>query len=179
MKASIALANLYGTPASDRRIKSRVELSPAAFSFTEFKDYSFYDPLLDEKKERQSETVDLGEQNTDADGKTEVDLQLDRFADATYSMRFFAEAFEGEGGRSITGQASALVSALPYVVGYKSDGDLNYINATTPRAVDLVARRFEAQQDRARQPDPERHRAGIRFGRHEEGQRQLRAMSRS
>ncbi|PYJ84837.1 MAG: alpha-2-macroglobulin, partial [Verrucomicrobia bacterium] len=139
MKASIALANLYGTPASDRKIKSRVELSPASFSFDQFKDYSFYDPQLDEKKDRQSETVDLGEQNTDADGKTELDLQLDRFADATYSMRFFAEAFEGEGGRSITGQASALVSSLPYVVGYKSDGDLKYINATTPRAVDLVA----------------------------------------
>jgi uncharacterized protein YfaS (alpha-2-macroglobulin family) len=120
-------------------VKSRVELLPASFSFSEFKDYSFYDPLLDEKKERQSETVDLGEQNTDADGKTELDLQLDRFADATYSMRFYAEAFEGEGGRSITGQASALVSALPYVVGYKSDGDLRYINATTPRAVDLLA----------------------------------------
>ncbi|HZE13694.1 MAG TPA: MG2 domain-containing protein, partial [Chthoniobacterales bacterium] len=139
MKASIALANLYGTPASDRRIKSKVELSPASFSFDEFKDYSFYDPALDEKKERQPETVDLGEQNTDADGKTELDLQLDRFADATYSMRFFAEAFEGEGGRSITGQASQLVSSLPYVVGYKSDGDLNYINASTPRAVDLLA----------------------------------------
>ncbi|HEX4631937.1 MAG TPA: alpha-2-macroglobulin [Chthoniobacterales bacterium] len=139
MKASIALANLYGTPASDRRVKSRVELWPASFSFEEFKDYSFFDPMLDEKKVRGSETVDLGEQNTDADGKTDLDLQLDRFADATYSMRFFAEAFEGEGGRSITGQASQLVSSLPYVVGYKSDGDLNYINASTPRAVDLLA----------------------------------------
>src|SRR6476469_3607169 len=139
MKAAISLANLYWTPASDRRVKSRVELSPASFSFSEFKEYSFYDPLLDEKKDRQSETVDLGEQKTDADEKTEMDLQLDRFAEATYSMRFYAEAFEGEGGRSITGQASSIVSSLPYVVGYKSDGDLNYINASTPRGVDLVA----------------------------------------
>jgi alpha-2-macroglobulin len=139
IKASIALANLYGTPASDRRVKNRVELSPAAFSFADFKDYSFYDPQLDVKKDRNSETVDLGELHTDADGKVELDLQLDRFADATYSMRFYAEAFEGEGGRSITGQTSALVSALPYVVGYKSDGDLNYISASTPRGVDLVA----------------------------------------
>src|SRR2546423_4675553 len=128
MKASIALANLYGTPASDRRIKSKVELSPAAFSFTEFKDYSFYDPQLDEKGDRQAETVDLGEQNTDADGKAELELQLDRFADATYSMRFFAEAFESEGGRSITGQASAVGSSLPYVVWYKNDADLHFIN---------------------------------------------------
>ena len=139
MRASIALANLYGTPASDRRVKSHVELSPAGFSFPEFRDYSFYDSLLDEKKERQHETVDLGEQQTDADGRAEIDLQLDRFADATYAMQFFAEAFEGEGGRSVTGQASVLVSALPYVVGYKADGNLNYINANTPRAVDLLA----------------------------------------
>ena len=139
MKASIALANLYGTPATDRRVKSRVELSPAGFSFSEFRDYSFYDSLFDEKKERQHETVDLGEQTTNADGGAEFDLQLDRFADATYSMNFFAEAFEGEGGRSITGQANVLVSALPYVVGYKADGNLSYINANTPLAVHLLA----------------------------------------
>ncbi|HWM25531.1 MAG TPA: alpha-2-macroglobulin [Chthoniobacterales bacterium] len=139
MRASIALANLYGTPASDRRVKSRVELSPSSFSFPEFRDYSFYDSLLDEKKERQRESVDLGEQATDADGRAEFDLQLDRFADATYAMQFYAEGFEGEGGRSITGQVSTLVSALPYVVGYKGDGDLNYINAKTPRGVDLLA----------------------------------------
>jgi uncharacterized protein YfaS (alpha-2-macroglobulin family) len=139
MRASIALANLYGTPASDRRVKSRVELSPTGFSFSEFSGYSFYDSFFDEKKERQHETVDLGEQQTNADGAADFDLQLDRFADATYSMQFYAEAFEGEGGRSITGQASVLVSALPYVVGYKTDGNLNYINANTPRAVDLLA----------------------------------------
>ena len=88
---------------------------------------------------QQHETVDLGEQQTNADGAADFDLQLDRFANATYSMQFFAEAFEGEGGRSITGQASVLVSALPYVVGYKGDGNLSYINANTPRAVDLLA----------------------------------------
>src|SRR6195256_6494426 len=139
MSASIALANLYGTPATDRRVKSRVELSPAGFSFPEFRDYSFYDSLFDEKKERQHETVDLGEQTTNADGGATFDLQLDRFADATYAMGFFAEAFEGEGGRSITGQASVLVSALPYVVGYKTADNLSYISANTALAVDLLA----------------------------------------
>ena len=174
MRASIALANLYGTPASDRRVKSRVELSPSSFSFPEFRDYSFYDALLDEKKERQYETVDLGEQTTDADGRAEVDLELDRFADATYAMQFYAEAFEGEGGRSITGQVSTLVSALPYVVGYKADGDLNYINAKTPRGVDLLAVDPQLNRHRARECDAEHHRAGTRLRRDEEGRRQLR-----
>ena len=85
--------------------------------------------------------------------RAEFDLQLDRFADATYAMQFFAEAFEGEGGRSITGQASVLVSALPYVVGYKADGDLNYINANTPRAVEFARGRSAAQTHRGRERD--------------------------
>ncbi|HST30423.1 MAG TPA: alpha-2-macroglobulin [Chthoniobacterales bacterium] len=137
--ATITLANLYGTPASDRRVAGKVELEPSAFSFSEFPDYTFFDPLIDEKKTRSSQTSDLGEQKTDNDGHADFDLQLERFADSTYSMRFIAEGFEGEGGRSVTSYVNALVSALPYVIGYKPDGDLRYIDMKKPRAVDLIA----------------------------------------
>src|SRR5216110_3756545 len=139
MHASVALANLYGTPATDRRVTGKVELAPAAFSFPEFRDFTFFDPLVDENKSRQEQTVDLGEQKTDGEGHADFDLQLERFADATYAMRFIAEGFEGEGGRSVTGDVGALVSALPYVIGYKADGDLRYIEMSKPRGVDLVA----------------------------------------
>src|SRR5437899_2815923 len=139
MRASIALANLYGTPATDRRVTGKVELAPAEFSFPEFKDFTFFDPLIDEKKTRTEQTVDLGEKKTDNDGHTEFELQLERFADSTYSMRLIAEGFEGEGGRSVTGYVNALDSALPHVVGYKAEGDLRYIDANKPRALDLIA----------------------------------------
>ena len=139
MQASVALANLYGTPATDRRVTGKVELTPAAFSFPEFRDFTFFDPLLDENKSQQEQTVDLGEQKTDGEGHAAFDLQLERFADATYAMRFIAEGFEGEGGRSVMGDVGALVSALPYVIGYKADGDLRYIDMNKPRAIDLVA----------------------------------------
>ncbi|HEX4696617.1 MAG TPA: alpha-2-macroglobulin, partial [Candidatus Udaeobacter sp.] len=139
MRASVGLANLYGTPASDRKITARLELAPSAFSFSEFPGYAFFDPLFDEKKERREQSVELGEAKTDDGGQTQFDLQLERFADATYSMRFIAEGFEAEGGRSVTGMVNALVSALPYVIGYKADGDLRYIEMHKPRVVDLVA----------------------------------------
>ena len=139
MRASVSLANLYGTPATDRRVVSRIELTPTAFSFPEFRDYVFFDPLFDPKKDRQDQTIELGENKTDGAGQTEFDLQLERFADATYSMRFIAEGFEAEGGRSITATTSALISALPYVIGCKADGNLRYIDANKPRVVDLVA----------------------------------------
>src|SRR5437764_1099011 len=144
--ASVALANLYGTPATDRRVTGKVELAPAAFSFPEFRDFTFFDPLFDENKNQQEQTVDLGEQKTDGEGHTDFDLQLERFADATYAMRFIAEGFEGEGGRSVMGDVGILVSALPYVIGYKADGDLRYIEMNKPRGVDLVA--VDPQLDR-------------------------------
>lgn len=139
MQAFVALANLYGTPATNRRVTGKVELTPSAFSFPEFRDFTFFDPLFDENKNQQEQTVDLGEQKTDGEGHAAFDLQLERFADATYAMRFIAEGFEGEGGRSVMGDVGALVSALPYVIGYKADGDLRYIDLNKPRAIDLVA----------------------------------------
>jgi len=139
MRASVLLANLYGTPATDRKVTARLELAPSEFSFSGFPNYVFFDPLFDDKKERHEQTVELGENKTDDGGKTEFDLQLERFADATYSMRFIAEGFEAEGGRSVTGTVDALVSALPYVIGCKPDGDLRYIETDKARAVDLVA----------------------------------------
>src|SRR5437899_1722152 len=139
MHASVVFANLYGTPATDRRVTGKVELAPAAFSFPEFRDFTFFDPLFDENKTRQEQTVDLGETKTDSEGHADFDLQLERFADATYAMRFIAEGFEGEGGRSVMGDVGALVSALPYVIGYKADGDLRYIDMKRPRAINLVA----------------------------------------
>jgi uncharacterized protein YfaS (alpha-2-macroglobulin family) len=139
VRASIALANLYGTPATDRRIAAHLELAPTAFCFPELRGYVFFDPLADEKKDRQGQTVDLGEKKTDDGGKTEFDLQLERFANATYSMHFIAQGFEAEGGRSVTDDVDALVSALPYVIGCKAEGDLHYIDINTARALDLIA----------------------------------------
>src|SRR5439155_18591811 len=51
MRASVWLANIYGTPATDRKLTARLALAPSAFSFSEFPDYVFLDPLFDYKKE--------------------------------------------------------------------------------------------------------------------------------
>jgi uncharacterized protein YfaS (alpha-2-macroglobulin family) len=139
MAASITLANLYGTPATDRRVVARLELTPRGFRFPEFRDYIFFDPFTESKRERHEQTVELGEKKTDDAGQTDFDLQLERFADATYSMRFIAEGFEAEGGRSVTTTAEALISTLPYVIGCKPDGDMRYIDQKKPRSLALIA----------------------------------------
>ncbi|MFL6513612.1 MAG: alpha-2-macroglobulin family protein, partial [Chthoniobacterales bacterium] len=139
VEAFISLANLYGTPATDRRVTARLELVPSAFRFAEFPNYLFFDPLGSSRGLHQEHTIDLGEKHTDDKGETQFDLQLDRFRDATYSMRFISEGFEAEGGRSVTTMVETLVSTLPYVVGCKPDGDLRYVELNKARVIDLVA----------------------------------------
>lgn len=139
--AAITLRNLYGTPATSRRIKAHLTLSPSAFHFEEFDGFTFFDRLRDGKKEEElkAQKVDLGEAQTDEQGSTNFDLQLERFADATCAMNFYVEGFEADSGRSVSTRNSLLVSALPYVVGAKPDGDFGYIQMNSVRAVELIA----------------------------------------
>jgi uncharacterized protein YfaS (alpha-2-macroglobulin family) len=139
VQAFVTLRNLYGTPASNRRIASQLELAPHNFSFDEFKGYTFHDPLRDGKEERSRQTVDLGDQTTDADGKATIALNLERFADATYEMTFSTQGFEAEGGRSVHAYNSLLVSALPRVIGYKPDAPLDYLPKDSAHSIDFIA----------------------------------------
>ncbi|HXA09509.1 MAG TPA: alpha-2-macroglobulin, partial [Chthoniobacterales bacterium] len=139
VQAFVTLRNLYGTPASNRRIASQLELAPRNFSFDEFKGYTFHDPLRDGKEERSGQTVDLGDQTTDAEGKATIALNLERFADATYEMTFSTQGFEAEGGRSVHAYNSLLVSALPRVIGYKPDAPLDYLPKDSAHSIDFIA----------------------------------------
>lgn len=139
LKASVTLMNLYGAPATDRRITGRIVLEPKPINFDAYPDYSFADPLRDPKKPLKTFTDTLPEQITNAEGKAQFPLNLDRFEKATLLLTFFAEGFEAEGGRSVATQTTALVSPLPYLIGYKADGDLNYIRQNAERKIHYLA----------------------------------------
>lgn len=76
---------------------------------------------------------------TNDKGEAEFDLNLERYEKATYQLTFFAEGFESEGGRSVTNQSKALISPLPYFVGYKPDGDLSFIKQNSARGIHYIA----------------------------------------
>jgi len=61
-------------------VTGKVELTPAAFSFPEFRDFTFSTRSLTKIKISKRQTVDLGEQKTDGEGHAAFDLQLERFA---------------------------------------------------------------------------------------------------
>lgn len=139
VQAFVTLRNLYGTPATGRRIASKLELAPAEFTFDEFKGYNFHDPLRDGKTEHSTQVVDLGDLTTNDEGKVTVPLDLERFADSTYQLNFSTEGFEAEGGRSVHAYNSLLVSALPRVIGYKPDAPLDYLSKGSAHTIEFIA----------------------------------------
>ena len=131
----VSLQNLFGTPAESRRVTAEVTLSPAPPAFRTWKDYVFSDPL--QAKNSFSERLQDGQ--TDAKGEAVFALGLERFEKATYRLTFAAQGFEAGGGRGVSAAASVLVSPLPFLVGYKADGELRYVSRGSNRAVQLVA----------------------------------------
>ncbi|HMN44184.1 MAG TPA: alpha-2-macroglobulin [Povalibacter sp.] len=142
LTAQIQLENLFGTPAENRRVTTRMTLTPVFPAFRRFPDYQFYDPQF--AKEGFSE--ELADTTTDAAGKATLALNLQRFARATYRVHLVMEGFEADGGRGVTTEAAQLVSNMKYLVGYKADGDLSYLRRDTPRTVNLIAIDPQSQQ---------------------------------
>jgi uncharacterized protein YfaS (alpha-2-macroglobulin family) len=133
--ATVRLRTLFGTAAAGRHVKGELKLEPAAVSFAKYADYRFVDPYSTSK----SYDEDLGDQTTGADGLTRFDFKMGRFDKGVFRLRFVAEGFEPEGGRSVFADASAIVSPAPYLIAYLPDGDLDYINKDSVRSVNLVA----------------------------------------
>jgi uncharacterized protein YfaS (alpha-2-macroglobulin family) len=139
LKAEVNLWNLYGAPAADRKVSAKILLTPQQIKFDAYPDYIFVDPLLDPKKPPKVFTETLTDVKTNDKGEAEFNLNLQRFEKATYQLTFFAEGFEADSGRSVTTQSKALISPLPYFVGYKADGDLSFIKQNSVRTVNYIA----------------------------------------
>ncbi|HSJ04776.1 MAG TPA: MG2 domain-containing protein, partial [Verrucomicrobium sp.] len=144
--ASLNLQSLFGFAAADRTLKAKLELNPAWFSFDKFPDYTFHNWAKSNLNEDDAEegsdaakVVELGEKTTDANGNAVFNLALERFAEGSFFLNFLAEGFEKDGGRSVRTAQSMLVSPLTFVVGYKADGDLQYVGKDAERHLKIIA----------------------------------------
>ena len=135
LKGMVDVMNLFGTPAADRRVEASLTLRPAWPAFRSWPDYHFYDA----RRAKEGYEDALQDGKTDDKGHAEFDLDLKKYADATYQLYFLAKAYEPEGGRSVAAAAQTLVSSNDWLVGYKSVDNLDYVNRAAPRSVHLVA----------------------------------------
>ena len=135
LQGRVSLQNLYGIPASNRRIAANINLQPAQPYFRKYKDYRFYDPL----RAKRSFSERLQDSTTDEEGLSIFDIDLSRFAKATYRLNLTTQGYEAEGGRGVSAERSILISPLAYLIGYKADGKLNYIKKDSHRSLELLA----------------------------------------
>jgi uncharacterized protein YfaS (alpha-2-macroglobulin family) len=135
LKALVNVQNLFGTPAENRRVEGSLTLTPAYPAFRSLPEYRFYDPL----RAKDGYSDKLQDAKTDATGNATFDLGLQKYSRATYRVHFLARAFEAGSGRSVAADTSVLVSELPFLVGFKADGNLDYIARAAVRHVSLVA----------------------------------------
>ncbi|MBS0357733.1 MAG: alpha-2-macroglobulin [Proteobacteria bacterium] len=139
LAATVKLANLYGTPSASHKVTGKITLDPRQFSFAQYAKYHFNNPLYNKDKPLRTVTEDLPEVITDANGIAQFNLDLTRFDKATYALRFYAQGFAKDSGRSVSTEISALVSPLTYLVGYKTDGDYSYIPKNSKNRISLLA----------------------------------------
>jgi uncharacterized protein YfaS (alpha-2-macroglobulin family) len=135
LAAKVNVQNLFGTPAPKRRVESTLTLRPAYPSFRKYPDYAFFDP----QRAKQEFTQDLGGTETDEEGNVTLELGLDNYGQATYQLHLLVKAFEPEGGRNVAAEVGTLVSDLPYLVGFKADGSLGYVDKGATRIASLLA----------------------------------------
>ncbi|OYV47314.1 MAG: hypothetical protein B7X12_01465 [Halothiobacillus sp. 20-53-49] len=135
LHALIQADTLFGTPAENRRVAATLTLRPAFPAFAAFADYHFYDP--ERAKEGYTETLQT--QTTNAKGTADFALNLSSFAPATYALRFYAQVFEPDSGRNVAASATTLVSNADYLIGLKTEGNLDFIPRDTAQKVDLLA----------------------------------------
>lgn len=139
LNADVSLLNLYGNPAADHEIQASYHLTPTDFRFKKYDGYVFRDPLRDMQKSSRTYQDSLDTVKTDTDGKARLTLDLQQFEKGTYFLSLDVDGLEAGGGRGVSTSLSALVSPLEYLIGWKADGSLDYINKNAVRKIDFIA----------------------------------------
>ncbi|GAB2198105.1 alpha-2-macroglobulin [Sessilibacter sp. MAH4] len=147
--AKATLKNLFDVPAQNRRTEAYLHVYPASFYFSQFKDYTFSTITSDKEPLNISET--LPSITTNNDGEALYDIDLSRFSSGTYRVNLSIEGFDQAGGRSVTTNSSVLLSPLDFVLGYKTNGRLDYINQNSQRSIEWIA--LDAQLNTVQQQD--------------------------
>lgn len=137
--ARIDLKNLYGTPAGNRRLRGQLSVSPARLTFPGYEDFTFHDAM---PYRGSALRLDLAEVRTDAEGRAELPLPLERLRGGTLACSLLIEGFEPGGGRAVTMRQSFLVSPLRAILGYRPSGagcNLEFIPEGSASQLEFVA----------------------------------------
>lgn len=143
LKASVRLKNLFGSPAQDRKIKASLVLTPTRPYIKAYKSYHFSNPNSDNAH---TATEPLTDTTTNSKGLAEFSVDLSKYK-GFYSVKFNAEGFEAESGRSVQGSHRSYYSNLNHIVGFKHESPITFIKKDAKRAIQLIALNSEYKPD--------------------------------
>ncbi len=136
LEVAVQLDTLFGIPAAQRRVAGKLFLSPTRPSFAKWPGWSFgttntggYD----------TKEIPLPDATTDEDGKAILPLNLEAHTAPMLQARVELEGFEADGGRGVRTELSTLVSRQAYLIGYKSERSLGYLDGRDLVSVAIVA----------------------------------------
>ena len=142
-----SLNNLYGTPATDRRMNAHATLRPLDFVFENYKNYKFTPNFVSGEtapgafaRASQTFTAVPDETRTDIDGNAILNIKFDREIPlGTYMLNVSINGFEAGDGKSVQTIINSRVSNMKYLIGYYSESDLSYIKRNSERNIKLIA----------------------------------------
>ena len=137
--ARVTLHNLFGTPAQGRRVKGSVRLTPVSPNFAEHAGFVFTDPFRDPLTTPKAVTLELEETTTGADGVATLPFDIGQYDNGIYRLVLDAEGFEAGGGRGVKALAGTFVSAARALVGFRTDGALDFVTLDSARTARFLA----------------------------------------
>ncbi len=145
--ANVGLRNLFGTPATHRKISAHAVLRPTIFTFEQYSNYIFTgnfipDTGLAENTVRsgQTFTAEIQDVRTNNDGAATLDIKFDRdIPDGTYALSLNVRGYEGDSGKSVQTNITTRVSSAKYLIGYRANSNLSYVNRDATRNINIIA----------------------------------------
>ena len=101
--------------------------------------YVFVDPLRESGSIVRPVRQALAPATTNQEGIAYLPLDVSRYDKGIYRLTVFTEGFEEGGGRSVKAQVSVMMSPLDYLIGYKTDSDLSFLDKESEHSVDFLA----------------------------------------
>ncbi|MBK8285548.1 MAG: hypothetical protein IPK97_12140 [Ahniella sp.] len=147
LRIEVGVEHLFGGAAVGRRVATKLRLRPAERLLPGFEDYVF--AATDPGFEVQEYTLD--EQSTDEQGAVVLDTGLAGIETPHYQLDVMLEAFELEGGRSVSSDLATRISQADWLVGLKADDQNLALARGADRALHWIA--IDAQGKPVDAPD--------------------------
>lgn len=136
LTVSVQLDTLFGIPAANRRVAAKLHITPVTPSFEGWPEWEFG---VENEHRTETKEIELPDATTNESGQAVLTTGLEAHAAPMLRARVELEGFEADGGRGVRTELSTLVSRQQYLIGYKAERSLDYLNAADPVPVHVMA----------------------------------------